>query len=97
MTTREPAAALVRDVLLYVLARLAMVAVVAVVLALVGVPLPVALALGLVVALPLSLLVLRGLRGRVAVGLAERAERRRTQRDRLRAELRGEAEPPPAA
>ncbi|MFD9741445.1 DUF4229 domain-containing protein [Umezawaea sp. NPDC059074] len=79
-----------RDVTLYVLARLGMVAAVTVLLMLVNVPLLVALAVGIVVALPLSLFVLKGMRTRVAEGLNERGAARRVERERLRAQLRGE-------
>jgi hypothetical protein len=80
-----------RDLALYVLARLALVAVVAVVLVLVNVPLLVALAVGFVVGLPLSLLVLRGRHEKITGGLAARGMARRAARDQLRAELRGES------
>ncbi len=79
-----------RDVTLYVLARLGMVAVVMALLMLVNVPLLVAMAVGVVVALPLSLFLFRGMRGRVAEGLNERGAVRRAERERLRAQLRGE-------
>jgi len=84
---------LARDLVLYTLGRLAMIAVVAAVLLVARVPLLVALAVGVVVALPLSLVVLRTLRVRVATGLAERSARRRAERERLMAELRGTTEP----
>ncbi len=83
-------AALVRDVALYSAARLALVAVMALLLVLAGVPLLVAILLALVVALPLSMVLLRSLRVRVNAGMAEAGERRRTERDRLRNQLRGE-------
>ena len=79
-----------RDVTLYVLARLGMVAVVMALLMLVNVPLLVAMAVGVVVALPLSLFLLKGMRARVAAGLNERGEARKAERERLRAQLRGE-------
>jgi hypothetical protein len=82
---------LVRDVTLYVLARLGMVAVVMALLMLVNVPLLVAMAVGVVVALPLSLFLFRGMRARVAAELNERGEVRRAERERLRSQLRGEA------
>jgi hypothetical protein len=78
-------------VTLYVLARLGMVAAVMALLMLLNVPLLVALAVGVVVALPLSLFVFRGLRARVAEGLNARGEVRRAERERLRAQLRGES------
>jgi hypothetical protein len=79
------------DLTLYLAARLAMVAVIAAVLVFAGVPLLVALAIALVASMPLSMLVLRGLNARVTAGLAERGERRKAERARLRAELRGDA------
>jgi hypothetical protein len=64
--------------------------VVAAVLTLINVPLLVSIAVGLVVGLPVSMVVLRGWHQRVAAGLAARGMVRRAARDRLRAELRGE-------
>lgn len=78
---------------LYVLARLVMVAVVSGALLLVHVPLLVAFAVGLVVAMPLSLFLFKGLRTRVAEGLNERAGVRQAERDKLRSELRGDTPP----
>ncbi len=85
---RHPA--LARDVALYSAARLALVAVIALLLLLAGVPLLVALLLAVVVALPLSVLLLGSLRARVNAGLAVAGERRRAERERLRRQLRGE-------
>jgi Flp pilus assembly protein TadB len=85
---RRPA--LARDVALYSAARLALVVVTAVLLLLAGVPLLVALLLAVVVALPLSVLLLGSLRARVNAGLAVVGERRRAERERLRHQLRGE-------
>jgi hypothetical protein len=82
--------ALARDVALYSGARLALVAVLALLLVLAGVPLLVAVLLALVVALPLSMVLLRSLRVRVNAGIAAAGQRRRSERDRLRTELRGE-------
>lgn len=84
---------LARDVALYTLARLALVALLTSLLVLAGVPLLVALLLSLVVALPLSLVVLSGLRTRMNAGLRAAGARRRAERDRLRAQLRGEQTP----
>lgn len=81
---------LVREVLLYTAARLALVAVVALLLVLVGVPVVVALLMALVVSMPLSLFVLRTMRARVNAGVAEATERRQAERERLRSQLRGE-------
>jgi Protein of unknown function (DUF4229) len=83
-------AGLARDLALYTGARLALVAAVALSLILFGVPLLVAVLLALVVALPLSLVLLRPLRVRVAAGMQAAGARRRAERDRLRAQLRGE-------
>lgn len=85
--------ALVRDVALYTLARLAMIGLLTVLLVLAGVPLVVALLLSLVVALPLSLVLLPQLRNRMNAGLRAAGARRRAERDRLRARLRGEQPP----
>lgn len=79
-----------RYLLLYTLARLALIAVITVALALVDVPLLVALAVGIIVAFPLSLVLFRGLRNKTTVALAARNSRRDAERERLRAELRGE-------
>lgn len=80
-----------RDLGLYVLARFALVAAVAAVLTVINVPLLIAIAVGLVVGLPLSMVVLRGWHQRVARGLAARGMVRRAAREQLRAELRGES------
>lgn len=84
---------LARDIVLYTVARLGMVAAVAAVLMLVHVPVLVALAVSVVVVMPLSMLVFGRLRRRVAVGMAERAAERRERREELRAQLRGERTP----
>ncbi|CRK60176.1 POSSIBLE CONSERVED MEMBRANE PROTEIN [Alloactinosynnema sp. L-07] len=78
-----------RDIALYTAARVAIVAAVTGALALFDIPLLVALAIGIVVGFPLGLLLFRGLNERVTAGLAERY----ADRDRLRAELRGDTEP----
>jgi hypothetical protein len=80
-----------RDLALYLLARFALVAVVAVILTMINVPLLISIAVGLVAGLPLSMVVLRGWHQRVARGLAARGMVRRAARDQLRAELRGES------
>ncbi|MGH3865560.1 MAG: DUF4229 domain-containing protein [Pseudonocardiaceae bacterium] len=82
--------ALARDVALYTAARLALVAVTALLLLLAGVPLLVAVLLAVVVALPLSVLLLGSLRARVNAGLVMAGARRRVERERLRRQLRGE-------
>jgi hypothetical protein len=81
---------LTRDLVLYTLARFGLLAVIALLLTLAGVPTVVALLLALVVSLPLSVIVLPGLRARVNAGLAETTQRRRAERDQLRAQLRGD-------
>jgi hypothetical protein len=62
-------------------------------LVLVKVPLLVAVLLALVVALPLSMVLLRSLRLRVAEGMTAVRARRAAERDRLRDQLRGEHTP----
>ena len=79
-----------RDLTLYTLGRLVLIAVVTVVLVLFEVPLLVALAVAVVVGFPLGLLVFRGLNTRVTAALAERGKDRMSARERLRAELRGD-------
>lgn len=74
----------------YTLARLCLVAAVAGLLVLAGVPLVLAVLIGLVAALPLSMLLLRGLRKRLDASLAVVRERRAAQREVLRARLRGD-------
>ena len=74
----------------YALARAGLVAVIAVVLVLLKVPLLVALLVALVAAVPLSLLVFRGLRTELNQALAAAGQRRGAQKKRLRAQLRGE-------
>ena len=81
---------LARDIALYSVARLALVTVAALLLFLAGVPLLVSALLAMVLALPLSMLLLGRLRGRVNTGLAVVAERRKVERDRLRQQLHGE-------
>ncbi len=79
-----------RDLVLYSLARFGLLAVSALLLVLAGVPAVVALLLALVVSLPLSVIVLPGLRARVNAGVAATIQRRRAERDRLRSQLRGD-------
>lgn len=92
-TSGGAAPSLAWDLTLYTLARLGMVAILTVLLLLAKVPMPVALPVAVVVMLPLSLLVFRSLRHRVAVGLAERKAVRDAHRAQLRAQLRGEQAP----
>jgi hypothetical protein len=86
----EVPAHLGRDLALYVIARFALVAVVAAVLTAAHVPLLISIAVGIILGVPLSMVVLRGWHAKLAVGLAARGMVRRAARDRLRAELRGE-------
>jgi hypothetical protein len=81
-----------RDIALYTAARIGIVAVITALLVLAKIPLLVSLAVAVVVALPLSMLLLRGLNQRVTAGFAVRGEARRAERDKLRAELRGETD-----
>ncbi|MEQ3539820.1 DUF4229 domain-containing protein [Pseudonocardia tropica] len=83
-------------VALYTLARLGLLAVVTVVLALIGVPWLVALLVALVVALPLSMVLFRGLRQRLDRAIAASTARRSSERASLRAQLRGDVGPPPS-
>lgn len=80
-------------VALYTLARLGLVAVIATALGLVGVPLIIAVLVALVVALPLSMVLFRGLRSRLDAALAEVTRRRAAEREALRARLRGAETP----
>lgn len=75
---------------LYTLARLGLLALIAGALVLAGVPLLVAVLIALIVALPLSMFVFRGLRAQLDARLAESGRRRRTERAALRARLRGD-------
>ena len=75
---------------LYALARLGLVAVTAGVLAALGVPLVIAVLAGLLVAMPLSMVLFRGLRARLDAALETSVTRRRAERSVLRARLRGE-------
>lgn len=74
---------------LYTLARLALVGAVAGLLLLAGVPLVIALLVGLIVALPLAMVLFRPLRARLDAALIARA----AERAALRARLRGEPVP----
>jgi hypothetical protein len=87
----------VRDVFLYVLARLLLVAVLAGAIFglghLIGLrdfPLVVALLFAIVIALPLGIWLFAPLRRRATASLAVAAERRRKDREQLQSRLRGE-------
>jgi len=87
---------LVRDIVVYTLARLGLVAALAAaifyVAQLIGVQVPVAVALlfAIVIALPLGIWLLAPLRRRATAGIADADERRRRDREQLEARLRGE-------
>lgn len=88
---------MVRDVVLYTLARLALVAALtaaiffgAHLLGIAEIPLVVAMLFAIVIALPLGIWLLAPLRRRATVGIAEVDERRRRDREQLEARLRGE-------
>ena len=84
---------LVGPLLAYTAARLLLVTAVAGLLVLAGVPLLLAALIGLIAALPLSAVLLRGLRKRMDAGLATARARRAAQREVLRARLRGDDRP----
>lgn len=84
---------MIAAIALYALARIGVVAVVAGLLVVAGVPLAVAVLVGLIVALPLSMVLFRGLRTRLDTALRQATARRSVERDALRAGLRGEAVP----
>ena len=87
-TSREPG--LAHTVLLYTLARLGLVAVVAGLLVIAGVPVLLSALIGLIVALPLSMVLFKGLRVRLDAAIAVSGARRSAEREALRARLRGE-------
>jgi fatty acid desaturase len=86
-------------VALYTAARVALVAFVAALLVVTGVPFVLALLIALIVALPLSMVLFRGLRTQLDSALSTARERRAREREALRAKLRGDgsAEAEPAA
>jgi Protein of unknown function (DUF4229) len=98
---KEPAKPSVwRDVGVYALARLLLVAVLATLIygiaRLVGVddfPLYIAVAFAIVIAMPLGIWVFAPLRRRATASMAEVHERRRLDREQLEARLRGETPP----
>ena len=100
MSDSRPGSRLVADVLIYVGARLLLVAALTAVIFGVGrllglydFPLVVALLFALVIALPLGIWVFAPLRRRATQSMAEFDARRRKDREQLRARLRGQ-EPP---
>jgi ABC-type bacteriocin/lantibiotic exporter with double-glycine peptidase domain len=90
------AGGMIRDVLLYTVARLALVvALTAAIYFAAGVfhiqvPLVVAMLFAIILALPLGLWLLKPLRVRATAGIAEVDERRRRDREQLQSRLRGE-------
>ncbi|ORA23965.1 DUF4229 domain-containing protein [Mycobacterium aquaticum] len=97
MSGSRPVARLVADVLVYVAARLVLVAVLTGVIFagghLLGVrefPIVVALLFAFVIALPLGIWLFRPLRERATASIAALDERRRADREQLQARLRGE-------
>jgi hypothetical protein len=93
-------ASMVRDVAIYALARLVLVAALAALIygvaRLAGVddfPLYIALAFAIVIALPLGIWVFAPLRRRATAGIGAFDERRRRDKEQLRARLRGEKPP----
>jgi hypothetical protein len=91
---------LVVDVLVYVAARLALVAVIAAAIYGIGYllglrefPVVIAVLFAIVIALPLGIWLLAPLRQRATAGIAAVDERRRRDREQLQARLRGEDSP----
>ncbi len=99
MTNSRPAPRLVADVLAYVGARLLLVAVLTAAIYGIGnllgvsVPLAVVMLFAIVIALPLGIWLFAPLRRRATSSIAAFDERRRADREQLRARLRGEPEP----
>lgn len=97
MSDNRPGSRLVLDLLVYVLARLLLVVVLTAVIMggahLLGVrefPIVVALLFAIVIALPLGIWVFAPLRRRATDSMSALDERRRQDRERLQARLRGE-------
>lgn len=92
---------MISDVLVYLVARLVLVAVLAAVIFGVGqlfiddFPIVVALLFALVIALPLGIWLFRPLRERATASIAVFDERRRKDREQLQARLRGDEPPAP--
>ncbi|WP_254205993.1 DUF4229 domain-containing protein, partial [Nocardia alni] len=87
---------LARNLVLYTVARLALVAVIAAIIVAVAhllnvqIPVVVAILFGLIVAMPLSLVLFKRLRSRVNQDIAAVDEKRRTDKAQLRARMRGD-------
>ncbi|MEV3901886.1 DUF4229 domain-containing protein [Mycobacterium sp. NPDC050551] len=97
MSEDRPTARLMVDVALYTVARLVLVAVLAVAIFLTGrllgieqFPIVVAILFAIVIALPLGIWVLSPLRRRATASIAIVDERRRRDREQLQARLRGD-------
>lgn len=95
--TPGAAGRMVRDVVLYTLARLLLVVVLTAVIfyaaRLIGLrefPLVIAMLFGIILALPIGIWLLAPLRRRATAGIAAVDERRRSDREDLQARLRGE-------
>jgi uncharacterized membrane protein YfcA len=90
---------MMRDVVVYTLARLAMVGALTAAIYFVAqlikveIPIVVAMLFAIVIALPLGIWLLAPLRRRATAGIAEVDDRRRRDREQLQARLRGEQEP----
>jgi len=90
---------MMRDVVFYTLARLALVAALTAAIYFVAqlikveIPIVVAMLFAIVIALPLGIWLLAPLRRRATAGIAEVDDRRRRDREQLQARLRGEQEP----
>jgi Protein of unknown function (DUF4229) len=93
-SAREPG--LAATAALYALVRLGLLALITTLLVMAGTPFVIALLVALIVALPLSMFVFRGLRTRLDVALAAARARRGEERAALRARLRGDEPEPPA-
>jgi hypothetical protein len=86
----QPTAHLGRDLALYSLARVGLVVAITALLMLFRVPFVVSLAVAVVAGFPVGMLLFRGLNRRVTDGLVARGAAKHAERERLRAELRGE-------
>jgi len=90
---------MMRDVVFYTLARLALVGALTAAIYFVAqlikveIPIVVAMLFAIVIALPLGIWLLAPLRRRATAGIAEVDDRRRRDREQLQARLRGEQEP----
>jgi len=90
---------MMRDVVVYTLARLAVVGALTAAIYFVAqlikveIPIVVAMLFAIVIALPLGIWLLAPLRRRATAGIAEVDERRRRDREQLQARLRGEQKP----